>query len=108
MDVTTRVAGEGDLPFLVEVDRHVTAGTLSDVVASGRVRVAEVDGEPAGLLRRGLFWQLAAGHPSALTSTMSAETSQHFFRRLGYVDAGSLLLPGEPLEIVLREELDLT
>jgi len=31
---------------------------------------------------------------------MSNESSQYFYRKLGYVDANSLLLLGEPLEII--------
>ncbi|MGN6578315.1 MAG: GNAT family N-acetyltransferase [Nocardioides sp.] len=49
--------------------------------------------------------QLAAGHDLVLTSTMSSETSQHFYRRLGYVDSGALLLPHEPAELLLRKPL---
>ena len=49
--------------------------------------------------------QLAAGHGLVLTSTMSNERSQHFFRRLGYVDTGALLLPEEPAELILRKPL---
>lgn len=47
----------------------------------------------------------AARHTFVLTSTVSAETSQHFYRKLGYVDAGVLLLPGEPAELLLRKDL---
>ena len=46
-----------------------------------------------------------SGQPFVLTSTSSAERAQHLYRRLGYVDSGSLLLPGEPLELVLRKSL---
>ena len=49
--------------------------------------------------------QLAAGHDLVLTSTMSNERSQHFYRRLGYVDTGALLLPDEPAELILRKPL---
>ena len=49
--------------------------------------------------------QLAAGHDLVLTSTVSAERSQHLYRRLGYVDSGALLLPGEPAELILRKVL---
>lgn len=49
--------------------------------------------------------QLAAGHDLVLTSTMSNERSQHLYRRLGYVDCGALLLPGEPAELILRKPL---
>lgn len=47
----------------------------------------------------------AAGHEFVLTSTSSAERAQHLYRRLGYVDSGSLLLPGEPTELILRKSL---
>ena len=36
-----------------------------------------------------------------LTSTLADETAQHFYRKLGYRDTGSLLLPNEALEIIL-------
>lgn len=49
--------------------------------------------------------QVAAGHNMVLTSTVSAETAQHFYRRLGYVDSGALLLPDEPTELILRKPL---
>ena len=49
--------------------------------------------------------QFAAGHTLVLTSTLSAETAQHFYRRLGYVDSGALLLPDEPAELILRKSL---
>jgi len=49
--------------------------------------------------------QLAAGHELVLTSTMSNETSQHLYRRLGYVDCGALFMPDEPAELILRKAL---
>ena len=39
------------------------------------------------------------GHDTVMTSTLSAESAQHFYRRLGYTDAGCLFLPGESAEI---------
>ena len=45
------------------------------------------------------------GHRRVMTSTQANEDGQHFYRRLGYQDAGALLLPGEPLEIVFIKEL---
>lgn len=41
-----------------------------------------------------------------LTSTLSNEQAQHFYRKRGYKDCGSLILPGEPLEIILLKELN--
>jgi N-acetylglutamate synthase-like GNAT family acetyltransferase len=49
--------------------------------------------------------QADAQHTFVLTSTVSAEAAQHFFRHLGYVDCGALLLPGEPAELFLRKDL---
>lgn len=47
----------------------------------------------------------AEGYPLVMTSTQSDETAQHFYRKLGYVDAGALLLQDEPLEIILTKAL---
>jgi GNAT superfamily N-acetyltransferase len=136
VSVTARVASTSDLPFLREVDRHISPDTLADLVSAGRVMVVEVDDVVVGFWRWGLFWdqvpfmnllwvlparrgqgvgtalvnawerfQLAAGHDLVLTSTVSAERSQHLYRRLGYVDSGALLLPEEPAELILRKPL---
>jgi GNAT superfamily N-acetyltransferase len=136
MSVTTRIASDSDLPFLCEVDKHVSHEVLADLVSLGRVMVAEVDGVTVGCLRWGMFWdelpfmnllwvaserrgqgvgttlveaweksQVADGHTTVLTSTVSAETAQHFYRRLGYIDSGALFLPDEPTEIILRKPL---
>jgi ribosomal protein S18 acetylase RimI-like enzyme len=56
MSVTTRIATDSDLPFLCEVDSHVSHQVQADLVSSGRVMVAEVDGDVAGCLRWGMFW----------------------------------------------------
>lgn len=45
------------------------------------------------------------GYTMVMTSTQSDEDAQHFYRKLGYKDAGSLLLPDEPLEIILIKTL---
>lgn len=47
------------------------------------------------------------GHRRVMTSSQANEEGQHFYRRLGYQDAGALLLPGEPLEIIFIKELAL-
>lgn len=54
------------------------------------------------------FWEKEmadCGYEMVLTSTLSSEQAQFFYRKNGYVDCGSLVLPGEPLEIILRKEL---
>lgn len=40
-----------------------------------------------------------------MTSTLCNEEAQHFYRKLHYVDAGSLLLKNEPLEIIFTKEI---
>ena len=45
------------------------------------------------------------GHRRVMTSSQANEEAQHFYRRLSYQDAGALLLPGEPLEIIFIKEL---
>lgn len=40
-----------------------------------------------------------------MTSTQADETAQHFYRKLGYIDTGSLLLENEPLEIIFQKQL---
>jgi N-acetylglutamate synthase-like GNAT family acetyltransferase len=45
------------------------------------------------------------GYKLLMTSTLANENSQHFYRKLNYKDAGSLLLPDEPLEIIFIKEV---
>ena len=54
------------------------------------------------------FWEkemLKSKYKMVLTSTQSNEQAQFFYRKIGYVDCGSLLLPEEPLEIILLKNL---
>lgn len=54
------------------------------------------------------FWEkdmADSGYKMVLTSTLSNEQAQFFYRKNGYTDCGSLLLPGEPLEIILRKDI---
>lgn len=55
-----------------------------------------------------LFWETEMqkkGFNLVMTSTLSNEDAQHFYRKLGYLDAGCLLLPDKPLEILLIKVL---
>ncbi len=45
------------------------------------------------------------GYTLVMTSTLSNETAQHFYRKLDYIDSGALLLPGEALEIIFTKKL---
>ncbi|SDG49550.1 Acetyltransferase (GNAT) domain-containing protein [Fontibacillus panacisegetis] len=45
------------------------------------------------------------GFELVMTSTQSNEEAQHFYRKLGYRDAGCLLLDSQPLEVILTKNL---
>ena len=51
----------------------------------------------------------AAGHGMVMTSTQVDETAQHFYRKLGYRDAGGFAvdIPGyaQPLELILIKKV---
>ncbi len=54
------------------------------------------------------FWEgemRCRGHTKVMTSTMSSETAQGFYRKLGYTDVGGFVLPGEALELMLYKSL---
>lgn len=54
------------------------------------------------------FWEQEmrkSGFRQVLTSTMSNEQGQFFFRKNGYRDCGALLLPDEPVEIIMRKDI---
>lgn len=54
------------------------------------------------------FWEKKMSeknYSTVLTSTLSNEQAQFFYRKNGYKDCGSLLLPDEPLEIILIKQL---
>ncbi|MFC1615892.1 GNAT family N-acetyltransferase [Patescibacteria group bacterium] len=44
-------------------------------------------------------------HDYVITSTQSNEDAQHFYRKLGYKDSGSMELPDEPLELFLIKKI---
>lgn len=45
------------------------------------------------------------GYDLVMTSSLSNEEAQHFYRKLNYVDSGALLLPEEPLEIIFVKKI---
>lgn len=45
------------------------------------------------------------GFKLVMTSTQANEEAQHFYRNLGYRDAGCILLENEPMEIILTKKL---
>lgn len=54
------------------------------------------------------FWETemkSKGYELVMTSTLSNEQAQNFYRKLGYKDSGSLLLENEPLEIIFTKRI---
>lgn len=54
------------------------------------------------------FWEremAEQGFRFVLTSSLSDEEGQSFYRKLGYTDRGALVLPDEPLEIIFYKNL---
>lgn len=54
------------------------------------------------------FWEREMsnkGYKIVVTSTLSNESAQHFYRKLGYRDSGSLILENEALEIIFTKNL---
>jgi ribosomal protein S18 acetylase RimI-like enzyme len=113
MSSTTRLASTSDLPFLGEVDGlpvgFLRWGLFWDQVPFMNLLWVLPDWRGQGIGTALVdAWeksQRVAGHSMVLTSTVSAETAQHLYRRLGYVDSGALLLPDEPAELLLRKPL---
>jgi ribosomal protein S18 acetylase RimI-like enzyme len=55
-----------------------------------------------------LFWEsemAGMGYRFVLTSTLSHEEAQHFYRKLSYRDIGGFIIPNENLEILLFKEI---
>lgn len=55
-----------------------------------------------------LYWEnlmIHKGFNLVMTSTQSDEDAQHFYRKLGYRDAGCLLLDTQPLEVIMTKKL---
>ncbi len=56
-----------------------------------------------------LFWEeqmKQKGFNLIMTSTQADEGAQHFYRKLGYKDAGCLIIDTQPLEILLTKNLN--
>jgi ribosomal protein S18 acetylase RimI-like enzyme len=54
------------------------------------------------------FWEnimKSKGYSLVMTSTLSNEEAQHFYRKIGYKDSGSVLLENEPLEIIFAKKI---
>jgi len=54
------------------------------------------------------FWEAEMKkkkYKMVMTSSQSNEDAQHFYRKIGYADVGSLTLPKEPLEVIFIKKI---
>lgn len=54
------------------------------------------------------FWEYEMkkrGYQCVMASTLASESVQHFYRKNKYLDAGSLLINNQSLEIMFRKEI---
>jgi ribosomal protein S18 acetylase RimI-like enzyme len=84
-------------------------GLFWDLIPMMNMLMIETDYRGQGLGRKLVeFWEsemAKQGYKQLMTSTLSDEQAQHFYRKLGYKDAGALFLPDEALEIILMKTL---
>ena len=135
-EITVRLATAGDKEFWRTLDRHISDDELDNKFRRGQAYVISVGGEPAGIMRYGLFWDnmpfcnllyirddhqreglgralmerwesdmREKGCGMVMTSTQVDEDAQHFYRKLGYKDAGGFVvdIPGyeQPMEMIM-------
>lgn len=130
-----RYATINDLNHLERYDHHISKEVMTQKIEAKQIIVSYFDDEFAGWLRFGFFWdeipfmnmlfvvdkfrqkgiatslvtywekEFETNHDIVLTSTLSDETSQHFYRKLSYQDCGGFVLPGESMEIILMKKV---
>lgn len=130
-----RWASKQDYAWLKQHDRHIKQHILENCIADKRLLVAEEEaligwlryslfwdaipfmnmlfllppfqgkGYGTMLVRQWEQEMHQQGYKTVMTSTQANETAQHFYRKLGYIDIGSFMPPGEPLELLLQKEL---
>jgi GNAT superfamily N-acetyltransferase len=113
-DEMTAILGRGRILVAEDGSREGFIGWLrwglfwDEVPFMNRLHVAEHRrGEGVGRLLVG-EWERACGqdgHTTVMTSTVSAESAQHFYRKVGYTDAGCLLQPGESAELFFIKQI---
>ncbi len=126
-----RQARMNDSPWLAKHDRHLSEEAVETKIERGEIYVAEGDDIVGWLrfslfwdfipFMNMLFvlepfrgqgigsaltdhWEeemIRRGYPDLMTSTLSDELAQHFYRKRGYRDIGGFIMPGEALELLL-------
>ena len=100
-----RYADERDFEAMKGYDKHISESELQNAICAKRILLLYEKGGFIGWLRYNLFWDEIPFMNMLYVLEEYREQAQFFYRKNGYVDCGSLLLPGEALEIILRKDL---
>ncbi len=120
--ISIKAAELTDMAAILLYDKHISANELKNSIIQNKVLVAKRNDELAGWLRWNLFWDNTPflnmlflldeyrrqGYGRQLVlfwEEQMKQNGQHFYRKLGYSDAGCLLLKREPLEIIFAKDL---
>jgi len=96
-----RYATENDKTFWFTLDKHISEAEFLLKIRDKRGYTISDDNKSVGVMRYNLFWEgemRKLGHKMVMTSTQVDEQAQHFYRKLGYVEKGSLFLDNTPIE----------
>jgi ribosomal protein S18 acetylase RimI-like enzyme len=96
--------------WIIEVDRRpigfIKSCVLWETLPFIEVIVIEESERGNGYGRKAVrSWEaemVRQGYELVLISTQKDETAQHFWRKLGYSDCGTLSVPGKPQELFLQ------
>jgi ribosomal protein S18 acetylase RimI-like enzyme len=84
-------------------------GFFWDSILSMNMLFIEEESRNKGISKKLVqFWETEMKkkkHKVVMTTSQSDEEAQHFFRKLGYADTGSLTCAKEPLEIIFIKKL---
>lgn len=82
------LATDKDYDVIRGRDRHLPERLVRQKIDNREIyMLRDTDGTTIGWMRYGYFWDNTP--------------FMHFYRKLGYKDAGCLLLPSEPLEMIM-------
>lgn len=134
-DINIRIANIYDFEILKLYDMHIEPSILLNQLKDNKIFIIEQNKNFVGWLRYNLFWDsipflnmlfiieqyqkkgygtlllttwensIKDKYNIVMTSTQANESSQHFYRKLGYFDIGGFTPPNESYELILLKNL---
>lgn len=103
-------ATDSDYGYIRNRDLHISESLILSKIKGNEIYILRNQDESnIGWMRYGYFWEeqmKQKGFNLIMTSTQADEGAQHFYRKLGYKDAGCLIIDTQPLEILLTKNLN--